>query len=81
MLREIVDSVEEEIFHKFDREVPSLYLGNAIATRLRKFDKIAYLRFASMYHEFHLVDVIQEAQNILDDDKPDVAGQQELFHE
>jgi transcriptional repressor NrdR len=62
--------------------VPSRYLGQAISVRLRKCDKIAYLRFASLYHEFQLVDdFIEEAKNILDRDKHDVAGQQELFNE
>lgn len=81
-LAALVDEVEEEIFREFDREVPSRYLGQAVSIRLRKLDKIAYLRFASLYHEFQLVDdFIEEAKNILDRDKQDVAGQQELFNE
>lgn len=80
-LQALVNQVEEEVFRKFDREVPSTYLGNSIALRLRKLDKIAYLRFASMYHEFQLPDVIQEAQDILEGEKRDVAGQQGLFNE
>ncbi len=81
MLQNLVNEVEEEVFRKFDREVPSTYLGNSIALRLRKLDKIAYLRFASMYHEFQLPDVIQEAQDILEGEQRDVAGQQGLFNE
>ena len=81
-LQSIVNEVEEEIFRDFEREVPSHVLGNAVAGRLRKIDKIAYLRFASLYHEFQVVDdFIQEAKDILDRDKTDVAGQQDLFHE
>jgi transcriptional repressor NrdR len=78
----IVDEVEEEIFRTFDREVPSRALGNAVAARLRKLDQVAYLRFASLYHEFQVVnDFIEEAKNILDRDRAEVAGQQELFDE
>lgn len=78
----IVDEVEEEIFRTFDREVPSRALGNAVAMRLRKLDQVAYLRFASLYHEFKVVnDFIEEAKNILDRDREEVAGQQELFDE
>lgn len=81
-IESIINDVEEEVFRTFDREVPSRYLGQAISVRLRKCDKIAYLRFASLYHEFQLVDdFIEEAKNILDRDKHDVAGQQELFNE
>ncbi len=78
----IADEVEEEVFHKFDREVPSAHLGNAVAGRLRGLDKVAYLRFASLYHEFERVDdFIQEAEEILDRDKKEVTGQQDLFNE
>ena len=81
-IEQIVDEVEEEVFRDFDREVPSSHLGNAVADRLRRVDKIAYLRFASLYHEFQVVDdFIQEAKNILDRDKTDVDGQQELFND
>lgn len=78
----LVDEVEEDIFRNFDKEVPSRYLGSAVSVRLRKLDKIAYLRFASLYHEFQLVDdFIEEARDLLDQEKKDVAGQQELFNE
>ncbi|HVP13659.1 MAG TPA: transcriptional regulator NrdR [Phycisphaerae bacterium] len=81
-LEALVNEVEEEVFRDFDREVPSAYLGNALALRLRKLDKIAYLRFASLQQEFQLVDdFIQEAKDILDRDKQEVDGQQDLFHE
>lgn len=79
-LESLVDDVEEEVFRKFDREVPSSHFGMAVAVRLRKLDKVAYLRYSSIYHEFQLVDdFIQEAQDILDRDQRDVAGQQDLF--
>lgn len=78
----LVEEVEEEVFRRFDREVPSSYLGNAVSERLRKLDKVAYLRFASLYHEFQLVDdFIQEAQDILERDQRDVIGQQDLFQD
>jgi transcriptional repressor NrdR len=81
-LQQLADEVEEEIFRVFDREVPSSYLGNAVSQRLQKLDKIAYLRFASMYHEFQLVDdFIEEAKAILDRDQREIAGQQDLFNE
>ncbi|MBN2563653.1 MAG: transcriptional repressor NrdR [Phycisphaerae bacterium] len=78
----IADEVEEDVFKNFDREVPSSYLGNTVAVRLRELDKVAYLRFACLYHEFQLVDdFIEEAKDILDRDRRDVAGQQDLFHD
>ncbi len=81
-LEALVDEVEEEVFRKFEREVPSSYLGNAVSSRLRKLDKVAYLRFASLYLNFKLVgDFIQEAQDILEKDLRDVPGQQDLFQD
>ena len=81
-LNALVDAVEEDIFKHFDREVPSRQIGDAVAARLRKIDNVAYLRFASLYHEFEQVgDFIEEAKDILDRDKDDVPGQQELFNE
>jgi transcriptional repressor NrdR len=64
---EIVDAVEEEIFRKFDREVPSSFVGDAVGARLRKLDKIAYVRFASVYRHFADVgELIEEAQEVQD---------------
>lgn len=76
----LVDEVEESVFRDFEKEVPSSFLGDAVSERLRRLDKVAYLRFASLYLQFRLVDdFIQEAQSILDGEHKDVAGQQELF--
>lgn len=81
-LQALVDEVEEEVFRKYDREVPSSYLGQAVSIRLRRLDKVAYLRYASLYHEFQIVDdFIQEAKDILERDQKEVAGQQDLFQE
>jgi len=78
----LVEDVEELLFREFDREVPSEHIGRLVSVRLRKVDKVAYLRFASLYHEFQLVDdYIQEAQDILDRDQREVAGQQDLFQD
>ncbi len=78
----VVDEIEEEVFRRFDREVPSRYIGAAAALRLRKLDMVAYLRFASIYEEFHEVgDFIAEAQDLIERTQRDAPGQQDLFHE
>ena len=62
-LRQIADAVEEDIFKGFDKEVPSVFLGDVLASKLREVDKIAYVRFASVYREFADVgELIVEAQ-------------------
>lgn len=78
-LRKIVDEAEEEIFRKFDKEVPTTFVGDAVSRLLRDVDKIAYVRFASVYRQFsdvgELIDEAQEAKNT-----PSVGPEQkELF--
>ncbi len=52
LVDEIVDDVEREMLRGETEEVPSRTIGNAVLKRLRKVDKVAWLRFASVYLEF-----------------------------
>jgi transcriptional repressor NrdR len=80
-IRRIVESAEEEIFRHFDREVPSQFIGDVLSRHLQSVDKIAYVRFASVYREFRDVgDLIDEAQVVRD--APTVGPEQgRLFDE
>lgn len=49
---EIVDDVEREMLRREEQEVGSRTIGNAVLKRLKKLDKVAWLRFASVYLEF-----------------------------
>ncbi|NUQ36092.1 MAG: transcriptional repressor NrdR, partial [Planctomycetaceae bacterium] len=48
----IVNGIETDIEQHFDREVPATYVGEQVMNRLRELDKVAYVRFASVYREF-----------------------------
>ncbi|MDE0960410.1 MAG: transcriptional regulator NrdR [Planctomycetota bacterium] len=48
----IVDEVEKQIRERFDREVPSVFIGETVSEQLRELDPVAYVRFASVYQEF-----------------------------
>ncbi len=77
----IVNDVEDQVFRQFDREVGSGRIGMLVAAALRQVDKVAYLRFASMYHEFQIVDeFIEEARDIIERERQDAPGQQDLFN-
>jgi len=66
-IRQIVDAVEEEIFRNCDKEVKSEYIGDIVCGRLRQVDKIAYVRFASVYRKFADVgELIEEAREVKD---------------
>ena len=47
----IIDDVEEKLRSK-GKEVKSENIGKMVMNRLKKLDKIAYIRFASVYMDF-----------------------------
>ena len=49
---EIAEEVEREMLRKESEEIPSRAIGNAVLRKLRSVDKVAWLRFASVYLEF-----------------------------
>ena len=51
-LESIVDEVEKEVQDSLDREVSTNEIGKIIMRRLKSLDKVAYVRFASVYLEF-----------------------------
>lgn len=48
----IVDEVERELIGGDSTEVPSKKIGVLVAKRLKKLDKVAYIRFASVFRRF-----------------------------
>ena len=52
LINEIVDEVEREMLKAEKEEISSKTIGNAVLKRLKKIDKVAWLRFASVYLEF-----------------------------
>ena len=51
-LEEIVNEIEVKVADSPDREIPSTQVGEILMTRLRELDKVAYVRFASVYLDF-----------------------------
>ena len=51
-LQSIVDQVELLVVDAPEREVPSREIGELLMRRLRELDKVAYVRFASVYLDF-----------------------------
>ena len=51
-INELVDSVENEIFNREEREISSKEIGEMVMERLKPLDEVAYIRFASIYHRF-----------------------------
>lgn len=51
-LESIVDEVEKNVQDSLDRELATNEIGKIIMRRLKALDKVAYVRFASVYLEF-----------------------------
>src|SRR5262249_4973367 len=55
-LAEVVDAVESTLAESPEREIPTTAIGELVMKRLKAVDKIAYVRFASVYRDFQDVD-------------------------
>jgi transcriptional repressor NrdR len=51
-IEKAVDELEMEIRKKDTKEIPSSIIGELVMKKLKKLDKVAYIRFASVYREF-----------------------------
>ena len=51
-LEELVNTVEGKVSDSPDREISTTDIGEFLIERLRELDKIAYVRFASVYRDF-----------------------------
>ncbi len=50
--QEIVNDVLYRLYQKKEREIDTQEIGGIVMDRLKKLDKVAYVRFASVYREF-----------------------------
>ncbi len=65
-VEKIVSQIEEELKQKDTVEVESQVVGNLVAKKLKKIDKIAYIRFASVFRRFvDLEDFENELKKLL----------------
>ena len=58
---EAVDRIEEKLRSLGEREVPTSRVGDLVMRELARLDKIAYIRFASVYRSFETPDDFREA--------------------
>jgi transcriptional repressor NrdR len=55
-LAEIVDEIETKLTDNAEREISTTEIGEILMARLKTLDKIAYVRFASVYRDFQDVE-------------------------
>ena len=51
-----IERIEEKLLAVGQREVPSARIGELVMRELKKLDKVAYIRFASVYRSFEDID-------------------------
>lgn len=65
-MAEIVDEVEGKLASNPERELSTTAVGELVMDRLRSLDKIAYVRFASVYRDFQDVEAfLGELQHLI----------------
>ena len=65
MMAEVMNTLQ----NRFDTEIPSQVIGQEIMDRLREIDKIAYVRYASVYKDFRdIEELMTELQDLKEGD-------------
>lgn len=55
-LEDLIDGVESELHNAFRYEISAKQLGDLVLARLKELDRVAYVRFASVYKSFQDLD-------------------------
>ncbi len=67
--REMIDraagEVEQEVFNLGKKEVASKAIGELVVNKLKDLDKVAYIRFASVYKQFADIDDFKKELDVL----------------
>lgn len=59
-IKKAVDEIENELFANVDSEFSTALIGELVMEKLKDLDKVAYVRFASVYREFKDVNTFIE---------------------
>lgn len=65
LVQELIDRIYNSIMDEYEREVPSMVIGERIMNGLRVVDQVAYVRFASVYRRFaEATEFVHEVQKL-----------------
>ena len=64
-LERIADEIEQELQNSMEREIRTADIGEQVMERLRSVDQVAYVRFASVYRQFKVIDTFMAELNKL----------------
>jgi transcriptional repressor NrdR len=67
-LEEVEKDIEKKLMALGVKEIPSTWIGEEIMSALKDLDKVAYVRFASVYRQFKDInDLIKEVKGLFDE--------------
>lgn len=67
VIETFIEELERDLREAEEKEIPSRVIGEKIMARLHELDKVAYVRFASVYRDFKDVnDFVTELKSLLD---------------
>jgi transcriptional repressor NrdR len=77
----LVDNIEADVYNLGKNEIQTSFIGNKVMEKLEEIDHIAYIRFASIYHDFSDITTLKQAVDELLETKIEapLAGQLFLF--
>lgn len=73
---EMVDQIEDELQQLGKAEIPSAIIGGIVMEHLKELDRIAYIRFSSVYKEFADVEHFKEVVDTLAQSPDKIATEQ-----
>jgi transcriptional repressor NrdR len=65
VIRKAVDDIECDLRNRDSIEIDSKIIGNLVMKKLRAIDKVAYIRFASVYRQFEDVESFEKVVQAL----------------
>lgn len=66
---QIVDNIEKKLIGLGVKEIPSSWVGEEIMSALKELDQVAYVRFASVYHQFKDINDLMDEVKLLFEQK------------
>ena len=70
VIDEIVNAVTKQVYNSMEQEVSSKYIGELVMEELKKYDEVAYVRYASVYRSFKdISSFLEELQNMMNSKK------------
>ena len=67
---EMVLAVTKEVYNSMEQEISSKAIGELVMTELKKYDEVAYVRYASVYRSFKdISSFLEELQHLMEGKK------------